>query len=665
MFFFNLSFAQFAAVMGSVSALVVALYLLDRSRRRQTVATLSFWVAAEQPTAVARRKRIQQPWSLLLQLASLCLLLLAIAQLRLGSQASTPFDHVLILETSAWMGAHSANRTPGKPPLTLMDEAQARARAYVRALPSDDRVMLVRAEALATPATAFESNRKKLEEAIADSEPGATALNLEQAFDFARQVQQLSARRAGEIVFAGSGRVSESEMASLPTTSVPNLRVLALNDAPENCGLRKIGLRRSAADPTVWEIFVSARNYGTKPRTVNLVLQFGGAPVGSRALTLAPGAEQEALFEYRTRAAGLLEARLITHDAFPADDRAVVELPADKSLSVVVYSNEPELLRPMLEASPQVHATFKKIAEYSPKPVLDKQEAALMILDRFHPSAAPAIDSIWIEPPDIGSPIPVRKTVSNVKLTSWHTGHALGEGLRTRDLNLDSAVVLEAAPDDIRIAEVEGGPVIVARPGKPKILVIGFHPARSAMRYELSTPLLFANTLRWMAPDIFRRRDVIGGSVGAVNVPLDPGVAPTQIRVTHEDGTALPFTVRNHSLQFFSGAPGIVRVAAADREFDYSLVLPEVSEAKWEPPTNAKRGIPNLGHGPSSSADLWQALACLGIIGLLIDWVYYGRLGRTAAPKAAGHIPLAARLPHLHAGPWFGRKASAGARSRR
>ncbi len=101
MFFFNLTFAQFAALLASVSGLVVALYLLDRSRRKQTVATLRFWVAAEQPTVVARRKKIQQPLSLLLQLISICLLLLAIAQLRLGSQGSTPFDHVLILEREA------------------------------------------------------------------------------------------------------------------------------------------------------------------------------------------------------------------------------------------------------------------------------------------------------------------------------------------------------------------------------------------------------------------------------------------------------------------------------------------------------------------------------------------------------------------------------------
>lgn len=660
MFFFNLTFAQFAAVLGSVSALVVALYLLDRSRRRQVVATLRFWVAAEQPTAVARRKRIQQPWSLLLQLASLCLLLLAIAQLRLGSQASAPFDHVLILETSAWMGARSANRAAGGAPATLMQEAQARALAYLRALPPEDRVMLVRAEALATPATAFESNRRKLEQAVADSEPGATALNLGQALDFARQAQRLSARRPGEIVFAGSGRISEAESALLTATATPNLRVLPIHDALENCGLRKIGLRRSTTDPAVWEIFVSVRNYGARPRNVNLTLQFGGAPAGARGLALAPGAEQEALFEYRTRAAGLLEARLTPHDAFPADDRAVIELPEDKSLSVAVYSNEPELLRPMLEASPHVRAQFLKTSQYAARPEAGGKPAALMILDRFRPPAPPAIDSIWIEPPAAGSPIAVRKTVNATKLTRWHTEHALGEGLRSKDVNLDSAVVLEAAPGDIRIAEVEAGPVIVARPGQPKTVVIGFHPARAAMRYELSTPLLFANILRWMAPDIFRRRDVIGGSAGAVNVALDSDAQPSQIRVTHEDGSSLPFTLRNHSLQFFAGAPGIVRVTAADREFDYSLVLPEVAEAKWEPPSSVRRGLPDRRRGAASAVDLWQALACLGIAGLMLDWVYYGRLGRTAARNAAARLPLKPRLPQLPSRFRFRAKAGAG-----
>ncbi|MFI4983339.1 MAG: BatA domain-containing protein, partial [Nevskiales bacterium] len=85
MYLLNLSLAQLIAIFGSISALSVALYLLDRSRRKQVVSTLRFWVAAEDPTVAARRRRIQQPWSLILQLVSMALLVLAIAQVRLGT----------------------------------------------------------------------------------------------------------------------------------------------------------------------------------------------------------------------------------------------------------------------------------------------------------------------------------------------------------------------------------------------------------------------------------------------------------------------------------------------------------------------------------------------------------------------------------------------------
>src|SRR6185369_6088496 len=267
MFFLNLSLLQFLAVFGSVSAISVALYLLDRSRRKQVVSTLRFWVAAEQPAVAARRKHIQQPWSLLLQLASMALLLLAIAQLRLGTPERAGREHVIILETSAWMAARSGRTT-------LMEQARDRARRYLRALPARDRVMLVRGDALATPATAFEPDHKKIEAAIQASQPGSTALNLDQALVFARHAQSQEGGRIGEIAFIGSGRTIERD----PENSAAppkNLRVLLVSDPVENAGLRKIGMRRSTTDPDLWEIYISAHNYGTQPRNVNLIIDFG------------------------------------------------------------------------------------------------------------------------------------------------------------------------------------------------------------------------------------------------------------------------------------------------------------------------------------------------------------------------------------------------------
>src|SRR5579871_934327 len=630
MYFLNLSLAQFGALFGSIAAVSIALYLLDRSRRRQVVSTLRFWISAEQPTVVARRRRIQQPWSLILQLISMALLLLALAQLRFGSPEAAGRDHVLLLETSAWMRARSGGRT-------LMDIARDRARQYVRALPSRDRVMVVRADALATPATAFDSDRRKLDAAITGSQPSSTALNLQEVIGFARRLQGQGGRRAGEIAFIGAGRTSELEPSfagSLPR----NLRVIAVPDAIENSGLRKIGLRRATADADLWQIYVSARNYGVRPRTVTMSVDFGPpgdkgrVVVGSRRVTLQPGVDTEESFEFRTRAAAILGVSLTPHDAFPDDDRALLELPAQPMLPVTVYSSQPELLRPLLDATPRVIAKYKKPAEYS------AADQGLVILDRFIPPQRPQADSLWIDPPAAGSPIPVRTTAEQVLFSRWDAGHPITAGLRTKEYRLDKTSVFAVAPGDARIGEVEAGPVIVARPDKPRIVVFGFHPALAGMRYELATPLLFANLLRWYAPELFRRSELSGGSVGAVKLVLDQDAAPGDVRVLNEEGAPLPFVLRDRAVHFFSGAPGVVRVLAGDREYVNSLTLPEVGETKWQPPADVRRGIPRALPLSPTGGDVWPWLALAGGDGLLAEWLIFARFrrGRAAHPRLVG-----------------------------
>ena len=78
MFFLNLGWGEWLIAAGAVSAFTVALYLLDRSRRRQVVSTLRFWTQANQPVQTSRRRMIRQPLSLLLQLAGILLLLLGV-----------------------------------------------------------------------------------------------------------------------------------------------------------------------------------------------------------------------------------------------------------------------------------------------------------------------------------------------------------------------------------------------------------------------------------------------------------------------------------------------------------------------------------------------------------------------------------------------------------
>ena len=228
----------------------------------------------------------------------------------------------------------------------------------------------------------------------------------------------------------------------------------------------------------------------------------------------------------------------------------------------------------------------------------------------------------------MGSPIPVRSTVEQVAFSQWDAEHPAAAGLHTKDFKLERATVFEAGASDGRIGEVEAGPVIVARPGKPKIVVLGFHPALSGMRYELATPLLFANLLRWISPEIFRRWEISGGSVGAVKLVMEQDAAAADVKVTADDGSALPFTMRDRTLNFFAGTPGGVKVVAGDREYLYSLTLPELWESKWTPPADAHSGC-------RASRRFWnrrpicgRGWRLAGAVGLLAEWILYGRFRR-------------------------------------
>ncbi|MEO5924681.1 MAG: VWA domain-containing protein [Bryobacteraceae bacterium] len=608
--FLNLGLGELLGLMGVVSAGVVALYLLDRSKKKQIVATLRFWTPAGSRTDLKHRRRIQQPWSLLLQLLSLLLLLLAIAGPQFGVFDGPGADHVVLIDTSAWMGAVTAQGT-------VLDQAKTSAQAYINALPRRDRVMLVRADALATPATAFELDRSVVETALRETQSSASALNLGLALDFAERAQALQTDRPGEVVYIGPGRVNATDTAIARYPS--KFRVIDVKTPTENVGLRKVALRRSPTAPDSWEIFVAVRNYGVRPHTVDLALQYAQSPAGSRRLVLSPGAEEQTAFLYKEKAAGWLEARININDAIPGDDRAIVEVPSQELAKVIVYSDD-ALLQPLFASNPVLQTEFKPTSAYDAN-----AKADLIVLDRFAPPSPPKFDTLWIAPPTSGSLIPVKSTQTNAALDRWNQDTPIGAGLYTRDVTLATTEVFSPTPADSIIASTTAGPVIVARDGAIKNVAIGFNPAQGSMKYELATPLLIANVLKWMIPGAYRRFELQAGSVGTTSVPVEANVNPADVHVLDESNRELPYSIEGDTLRFFSGAPGTIRVQTGDRELVYSLTLPALADGTWTKPTGIANGIPPKTFSASTSTEIWPWLAIAGALGLLLDWILFGR----------------------------------------
>jgi hypothetical protein len=620
MFFLNLTAGEFFTLLGAVGGLVTALYLLDKSKRKKVVSTLRFWSPASSAEELQSRRRMREPWSLILQLLGLLLLLLAMAQLQWGSKRWRGRDHVLLLDTSAW----SAATVPAG---SALDAEKRLALDYLSRLPGADRVMVVRVDGLATPVTPFTSNRKQLASAIEGSASESSALNLEQALSFAVEAQSWAEGERGEIVYDGAGMTS-GDTADIP--NVPNLRILAPELNREHVGIRRLAAKRDQQESNSWDATVTLKNFGLEPHTVRLQTQFAGAHFAPRTIELAPLQEAAAEYSFVTGSAGELLARVTPADVLSTDQQAHLRLPRSGPLEANVYTRRAEELKPLFAANRRLAAHFFDPASYPAS-----LPGEVVVLDGFAPPERPTVPSLWIAPPRNGSPIAVKGLDYDAVIKTWNNESALAAGLHAREAHIANAEIFETFEGDTPVARVAGGPIVVAReagPGQARFALIGFDPLQGQLKFEVTTPILFANLLRWLSPESFRTLDLAAGSVGTASIPLDQpldtGDRQEQIRVLDDNGLALPFTVHGGVLQLFTAKASVLHVYSGDRERILSLTLPEVAETEWKVPEGAARGLPRtsrLGGGP---IDLWKWLALAGLGCLLAEWFAFGRQRR-------------------------------------
>ena len=299
-----------------------------------------------------------------------------------------------------------------------------------------------------------------------------------------------------------------------------------------------------------------------------------------------------------------------------------------EQLRLAVFTSRPDVLRPLLESNHRLNVKFFSPADYVAKPAAD-----VMLLDQIAPEEQPRVGSLWIRPLKEHSPLPVKAVINDAVVRNWHSETALGAGLHAKGAHIPTADVFQTFDNDIPVLSVTEGPIVVARPSNeshPKLSVIGFDPVEGQLKFEATTPLLFANLLRWLSPEGVRLLDITAAPVGAATVTLDAGersrgpvqnqsanLSVTGLRVTDNRGAAVPFTVRDQTLQLFSSRPSIIRITSGDRERVLSLTLPDVAEFEWKPPGNTVSGLPSMtqfAHDGVGTVDLWKWLSCPGRI---------------------------------------------------
>lgn len=600
MHFLNLTALEFFTILSAASALVTALYLFDRRRKQQTVSTLRFWTAAQRRVHERSRRHLEQPWSLLLQLLGLTLLLLAVAQVECGPRRNVVRNHVLLLDTSSAAAGQ-------------MEEEKRMAVDYASTLRPSDRVMLVEVSGLITPRTAFTNNRALLRQAIQEAEPAASALNIRRALNFAVQAQNWPAGGRGEIVYIGPERVAQPDAPQLS-----NLRVIRVQAPAPGVVLTSLSARPEAT-PNSWSSEVTLKNFGARPETDTVRLSFGATQFAPRTLLLQPGREAHVQYRFAASAAGLLRVEL------RSGSQASLPLPANDALRVAVFTERPAVFRPLLQADPRLQVSYLPASAYRANVAY---AADLLIVDKFAIPSPPSLPVLLIDPPSDHSPLPVRSSVAGERVTRWTADPQLGRGLHSHDLELKTSRVYDTFGGDIAVADVNEGPVVVARPADasgPRRVIVGFDLADQASEYQVSTPLLLANLLHWLAPKSFAPAEIVCREAGLVDVPLAPGEATSAVQVIDEHGGAIASTIRGDRLEFYEDQPGLVHIVSAERERALSLTLPEAAPFTWTP-HNAATGLPSSWKaGAASGVRPWRLLAIAGLLVLSLEWLLFAR----------------------------------------
>jgi Ca-activated chloride channel homolog len=624
-----LSPLEVAAVWAGLAALALWLYLHHRRPQHKKVSTLRFW-ASVQPISQPRRRKLREPWAYVAQALFLLLLILALANLRLGFTLEGR-NVVIVLDTSIWSQARSAGGAP------WIEREREEALRILGSLPGSDRVLLLRAEANAPPILSFTTDRAALRRAVANAQPSSGPPDVPHALEIGKTA--LNGSRQGLLVYVGPGMLDEQQEHNLQdfraeieapadNNSQPQFLVrLAGEDAPvQDRGITRLSLRRDATEPDHWHLLTQLKNYGDARADVVLKLSIDGEPLGQRTVALAPGELANAENEFTWDKGGTLQADISPPDALEADNHAILNLPEFRTVQVAVFADS---------ASPFATDLLSVLSSnpYVQTQTIPPGSGAIVspdvaIYQGTSLPSQPAFNSIWFLS---GSSTAASRPL---RITQWNSEHPVTRWVRTHDVSVRNPAKLSVLPGDTVLASTEGdtpAPLILAREQNGhKILIIGFDPHDSNFPLESAFPLLMAGAIEWMTHSVDEAADSF--ATGELDLP-----GPVT-RIVGPSGKDVPFARKGADVHWLALQTGIYRVIAPGGETTIAVNTPLLPARRLTVTPVEAADVESEPFQPAE-ADLWRWLVILGIAALWLEWwLYYSSRERQRSAEI-GELP--------------------------
>jgi len=652
---------------------VLAMYLLKLRRDEQVVPSTLLWKRLlTDVEANAPWQRLRRSLLLLLQLLLVALLAFLAARPFLERPAGLAGDVVVVIDTSASMGATDI-------PPTRLSEAKARVIERLKDLPANGTVSVIAAGRTARVVVNGTSDLGRVRAAIDGIAVESATGDLGDALNLADAL----AARAGdaEILVA-----TDAALAIKPTNRLNHkVSVLQVGREQRNQAIVALAVRPGSSGVTR-SVFLSIANLDIEPARRQLEIWTDGVLREAKDLQqLEPQTRTEVVIDDIPLGTSVIEARLTsgsaggTDDALAVDDRAWAIVPPDRPRNILIVGDGDPYLENALLFLPNVNLFAVKPAEFPARAVrTDGSRWDLIVFEGTAPKnlelasavlliAPPATSELGevtgsLTDPGIGTLSPDEPILRFIDLSTVHIGKA------TKLATPEWARTVIPGP--------AGAPLLyVGETDGRRAGVLAFLPRNSDLPLQVAFPILIANLtgellggseaptaavtpgdpialtipagaigLHVVRPD-GSATDLIPGPAGGTSVTFTqtdllgvytatPIAAPAPSGSASSQPTASPTARPTGSAAPASGVDPAAPIRFAVDLFDVdesaiapgnSGVLEALGRAQPSPGASAAPGSPAVEARPSAHDEIWIPIVFVVLVVLCVEWALYHR----------------------------------------
>lgn len=609
--------APLGLLLGALSIPLLGLYFLKIRRQRVRVPSLLLWqeLAKTQNLATPFEK-FRNNLMFLLQLLLLLLLTLAFARPFLEKEFTAGRSIVLVVDTTASMGAKDGDPTRLASAVTL-------AKAAINDIGSGDEAMLVVAGPSTQVPVPFTRDMHVVRDALDGLHPTGAEGSLREGIELAASLAK--SRPSVEIVVLSDG--GAVDLGDLDVGAA-DVKYVSVGSGDTNSGILALDLRRSPTSDLDRQLFVTVQNFGPADVSGTVGVFLDGKNVGLRTDTLAPNAPLSMVFDLPPKATGTLKVHLDADgDLLAADDDAYAVVTAAAERDVLLVGVD-RLTARVLQADPRF--TLKTAPPTALTPELLAQFDAIVIGGTVPASAKGR--NLLVLGPYSGGPATFGKSVDNPKILGWRRTHPVMRFVEWDNVGVSRAHAVTDQGGLVSLVEGDIGALVLAgeRDGG-RTVELAFLPLETDLPLRVAWPVFVLNAVGWLTEasgDTEASRIVAAGTPFVRRIPDGQGDVGL-VSVVGPDGKAREAEVADGVLRVRDTADvGVYKVDAGPLSTTFAANLLSAHESSIKPQKALSLAAGQTAPATAKIAgrrEIWRELALAALALLLIEWAAWNR----------------------------------------